>query len=849
MQKHILTITLCLISIIAAAQKEPSTIYIDKKGVMRWSGSGKEASFFGVNYTIPFAHAYRAIGYLGKDHKKAIDKDVYHFARLGFNAYRIHIWDVEISDSTGNLLANQHLELLDYLIYKLKERNMKIVLTAMTNFGNGYPERNIKTGGFSYLYDKCNIHNNPEAIRAQQNYITQLVRHVNPYTGKAYMDDPDVVGFEINNEPCHESTRRETADYINNILASLKKAGNHKPIFYNVSHNMEVVEAYFDTAIQGTTYQWYPIGLVAGHTRKGNFLPYVDDFHIPFNHIKGFDTKAKLVYEYDPADITYSYIHPAMVRSFRKAGFQWITQFAYDPIDMARYNTEYQTHFLNLAYTPQKALSMKIAAEAAYAVPRNYSYGSYPADTVFGDFRVSYRQDLSELNNEKKYYYSNNTSTQPVSPEKLESVAGYGHSPVVNYEGRGAYFLDKLENGVWRLEIMPDAIQITDPFAKPNLKKEVVTIIHNKWDMQLYLPDLGNSFQIKGLNEGNRYQSSVSDGMISGIEPGTYLLQKENIIPQKTWNKDSHYGNITLGEYVAPPSHTETYAVVHTPIKTIESGKPYTIEAVVAGPEQPDSVIIYTDKISFWNSNNVHYKMKRTGGYTYRAEIPAEAINNGLFRYNILVCRAENSYTFPAGINGNPLDWDYSNPVYWESRVVDAGSAIRLFSPNDRQETINTYTIPEPYGLQLEIITPEPPAENTIKYIAPGKEENVTYFLRKNITEDITGRKGRLKATSEVCLNIQTAPSNMQIGFVTDKGYTYKATFTPHKGVNKIPLSGLKQGATVLLPHAYPVFLKKHFEPETMIPFKAEDIETLEISFEGQPGKPVEFEVGTVWLE
>ena len=71
---------------------------------MRWSDTRKEASFYGVNYTLPFAHAYRAMNYLGIDHKNAIDRDVYHIARLGLNAYRIHIWDVEISDAKGNLI-------------------------------------------------------------------------------------------------------------------------------------------------------------------------------------------------------------------------------------------------------------------------------------------------------------------------------------------------------------------------------------------------------------------------------------------------------------------------------------------------------------------------------------------------------------------------------------------------------------------------------------------------------------------------------------------------------------------------------------------------------------------------
>lgn len=161
MQRHILTLIICLLAVVAPAQnkvqKSVPTIYVDAGGVMRWSDTKKEASFFGVNYTLPFAHAYRAMGYLGVDRKTAIDRDVYHMARLGLNAYRIHIWDVEISDAEGNLLENEHLELLDYLIHKLQERGIRTVITAQTDFGNGYPERNQPTGGFSSHYDKCAV--------------------------------------------------------------------------------------------------------------------------------------------------------------------------------------------------------------------------------------------------------------------------------------------------------------------------------------------------------------------------------------------------------------------------------------------------------------------------------------------------------------------------------------------------------------------------------------------------------------------------------------------------------------------------------------------------------------------
>ena len=127
---------------------------------------------------------------------------------------------------------------------------------------------------------------------------------------------------------------------------------------------------------------------------------------------------------------------------------------------MAAYNTEYQTHYLNVAYTPNKAIGLMIAAEVAQKVGRGESFGSYPADTLFNDFRVSYVQDLSELNDGEKFYYSNTTQTRPKDVSQLRAIAGCGKSPVVNYEGTGVYWLDRLEEGVWRLEVMPDAVQV-----------------------------------------------------------------------------------------------------------------------------------------------------------------------------------------------------------------------------------------------------------------------------------------------------------------------------------------------------------------------------------------------------
>jgi len=48
---------------------------------------------------------------------------------------------------------------------------------------------------------------------------------------------------------------------------------------------------------------------------------------------------------------------------------------------------------------------------------------------------------------------------------------------VVSYEGHRAYLLDRLEKGVWRLEIMPDAVCVRDCFERASLKKKVAVIL------------------------------------------------------------------------------------------------------------------------------------------------------------------------------------------------------------------------------------------------------------------------------------------------------------------------------------------------------------------------------------
>jgi hypothetical protein len=186
---------------------------------------GDAVSSFGINYAPMFAHSHRRILELGLDPKKVIDQDVYHFVRMGLNAYRIHVWDIEISDGDGNLLENDHLDGLDYLIAQLRENGIDILLTPMFLGPNGYPEKPTPEPGFASGHHKKEFIPNKAYAAAQLVYLQQLMEHVNPYTGTAYKDEPAIIGIEPVNEPWHDGGKDAIAAHLRNFVEVIRETG------------------------------------------------------------------------------------------------------------------------------------------------------------------------------------------------------------------------------------------------------------------------------------------------------------------------------------------------------------------------------------------------------------------------------------------------------------------------------------------------------------------------------------------------------------------------------------------------------------------------------------------------
>ncbi|MCQ2390211.1 MAG: glycoside hydrolase family 5 protein [Kiritimatiellae bacterium] len=493
-------------------------------GVLRWADDGSEVAVFGVNYYTPFHVEYEETAKRGFDHKDVIRRDVAHLRRLGFNAVRLHCFDREISDRQGNLIDNHRLELLDYLIAECASNGMWTVLTPIAGWGL---QRDVATNGFSSAANRARLASEPQLIAIQQRYEEAFARHVNRFTGLRYADDPAVLCFELINEPAYPEgyTGEQIAAYANALLEGIRRSGTTKPVFYSALWNQKSGAACVPfLKTDGVSAVCYCTGLRAGHALEGPQLGKVKTCHIDTAdpHLARL---AKIVYEFDAADMTGAYMYPAMAKMFRSCGVQSATQFQYESTPVAPDNPCYKTHYMHLIYTPAKAISLAIAAEAFRRLPRGGTFTPNDAEILFPPFRVNVAADLSEMATETDYLYSARPLTPPPDPTKLQRVWGCGKSSVVASEGTGAYFLDKVSAGVWRLQVFPSVLPIADPHT--GLPCPKVAILPDEVAFTVALPDLGERFDVRRQGDASLAGTAVAGRF--RVMPGDYVLTREGL--------------------------------------------------------------------------------------------------------------------------------------------------------------------------------------------------------------------------------------------------------------------------------------------------------------------------------
>ncbi|HOZ49031.1 MAG TPA: hypothetical protein PK468_20680, partial [Candidatus Hydrogenedentes bacterium] len=685
-------------------------VRMDETGLLRWDETDDEVALFGVNYYPMFVFNYSDLKHLGVDIERVIDGDITHFVRMGLDALRLHVFDRSISDLDGNLLDNEPLRLLDYLLARAKDRGIYTVLTPIAWWptGEAHP-------GFSSRWPMTEMTTNPEAWAVQCRYLGQFMSHINPYTGLAYQDDPCVPVIELINEPLYPAGIDDSriATYIDTLAKAVRDTGCTKPIFYNGWGDHYA--AVRDAAIQGCSFGWYPTGLVAGRSLAQNFLQRLDDY--PAMRCDALESKAKIVYEFDAADVPGSYMYPAMARAFRSGGAQIATQFQYDPLPLAPHNLGWQTHYLCLVHAPAMTMSFIIANEAFHRLPRFETYGTYPESNRFGEFRVCYEEDLSEWVTPTAFLYSNTTATPPPVPDRLERIAGYGSSPVVRYPGTGAYFLDRLAPGHWRIEVYPDAVWVGDPYGQPSFDRLVSRLLWRTWPVEIDLPDLGHAFTVEPLDAGNVHCPEVVDGAFP-VRPGVYHLRRIDALEVEL---PATVGRLGLREFVVPPKGEGLPApdVRHDAFSTWPEGKSVPIRVTVAYERTPESVILYVQEPDRGTAFRP-LAMAPASPYIYEASVPADLVRPDAVAYYIQVAAGDRTWRYPAEVPAVAehllfaVDSMFAAPeVDYHGPADDHATAERVDGEDGQQALRVTATgfDPEAHGSVVHLQVPAGPAD------------------------------------------------------------------------------------------------------------------------------------------
>jgi len=784
-------------------------VYLDDEGVVRWQDDRREVRLFGANYVLPTASDYRAAGYVGADRKRMIDEDMAQFARMGWDGLRLTFWgDWEAADSAGNLIANDHLDLLDYLVARARQRGIYMLFSPIQLYNAKWPDalQDTTAPGFGRRFGRERMGTDPAAIAAQVTYLHQILEHVNPYTNVALKDEPGILFIELVNEPWHHADDIPgSIAYINALTDAVRSTGCDKLIFYNVSQDFRIGEAIRQSRAQGITFGWYPTGLVAGHELEGNHLRSVDVF--PDMLRPELARMPRIVYEFDSPDLRNATMYPAMARTMRSVGTQFAAMFSYDMLQTASRNLGWQTHYLNLVYTPRKAMSAVIAAEAMRRLPRMQAYGPYPENTRFGDFHVSAADDLSELVAADAFLYAGSTGAVPPDRAALERVAGFGSSPVVRYDGQGIYFLDRVRPGVWRLELYPDAVPVRDPFERPSPDKIVTRAISRAWPMTVTLPDLGPSFTVQPITAGTDGTRRAADGRFV-VTPGVYVLSAAGVVDGA--NLPAILGRLGFDEYHGPPADTLPLTVRSLAPSAVLAGHDAELRARVVDGTPPDSVVLFLRPTAggFYRA----FPMTSSGAYAFAARVPAAALGMGPHEFVITTYRGAAAETFPDALPGRPWDWNYYGQRAWKLEVVPPRTPLRLFAPDSDAARLAFSRIGDAgrrglFRLTLSEVTGQPLMHFELPERASGPEGN-DYTASLAIGERIRARGESIGSGTAVRIRLRGLGAHqvLHVTLMEDDGTSWTTPVTVDSTWTErtLPVSAFGVGRGVLLPQGFP---------------------------------------------
>ena len=548
---------------------------------------GKEVRLWGVNYHLPFSHNYINVSEVGKDHLKAIDRDIKDFKRLGIEFVRMHMFEREITDMNGKLIDNDHVRVFDYLIDRLYKAGIYVMITPIAWWSSAenlvWTEQNyafweitkIPTWSFVNTAPKHAMLWDNKMLECQEHYFEDLFSHKNRFSKKTLPEYENIVFVEAHNEHAHldppildeiaknpkshydeelinrlksfANGREETVDlkkqfyaeiiknYIRRIYKPIRKYFGKKALtchldYSNLETNPYILKVLREAEeIDCISVPGYPHGISGGvmHHDERNTL---GDMRQMYHYYDDTNSTGKpmLCYEYCYNSLMEAAPIAAFAHSMASSGLQAAAYFTYTPHDVGEYNPGWLTQYLNLHYTPGRALALSAGKEifdkTAPGSPSDLSDSVWKVQNA----EIQKEPDRVIYNADGIFIHSSSAEDYKVKG-KVSKIIGCGNSEFVKTESNGAYIIEIFDDKLV-LDIMPPYKSVGDPYRGRSYNDMGNRYINCKREQpiaRLLESDFEMSVRIEGFQDKDVYDENGNKiGSANGfkVNNGKYYI-------------------------------------------------------------------------------------------------------------------------------------------------------------------------------------------------------------------------------------------------------------------------------------------------------------------------------------
>jgi hypothetical protein len=498
---------------------------------------GSEVRLWGVNFQAALSAEYELMvqrnlfrPFIFSEYQRMIEDSFEELKTLGVDIIRLKISADDITDAEGNLVENDWLGCLDYVMKEAQRSGMYIYVTLCNPHTEGaIPDsfvNRFRDGEIFYLEEEQQL---------LERYLKQLLNRRNPYDGnRVYKDNPAWVIVEPIHEPAYlkRDEIRESYPRVEVVYQEWLKSEGHEDTaeyfeLFRYTHAKKFIERMieFFRSEQDRMVMTWGLGGSRSRERDGDdpfrafldsgnrlysftFYPgqeeippppkdsidlsdrdwfpffrevYSDPNRLGWQMEERFRNRhARIVCEFEALANHNASTYPALATFFRSLGAQVAIQWTYRLTGYARcFSGPYN---FNLKTTPRKAAAFMVAGEVFKNTPR---FAPYPASGEelgrSGPGYYSREENASAFSDDDSLLYSGNVGANDLSsPVEPKFIVGMGRSPLVRYEGNSLVELE-----YFGPDLQPVQGDILDKFRSFVFRKLNKELVYN-WKLRIY---------------------------------------------------------------------------------------------------------------------------------------------------------------------------------------------------------------------------------------------------------------------------------------------------------------------------------------------------------------------------